>query len=335
MVAGWRDKRNGGYRMMMDKIAEHIGLIGILPVAIVEDETKAVPLAQALCEGGLHTIEVTFRTPAAAHVIERIAASSLEMLIGAGTVLTIEQARTAIEAGARFIVSPGFNPKIVEYCISNSIPVFPGILTPTEIQYAVEYNLGVVKFFPAEAAGGLEYLKAIAAPFKEMRFIPTGGIEELTLLSYLRHPQVLACGGSWMMKSALIESGKFDEILKLTRQAVTTMLGFELRHIGINMPSAGDAERIAATIEKTFDWGVRDTTGSFFVGTQFEVLKRQYLGIHGHIAIGTNFIDRAIAYLALRGIGVKPETKNMKDGKLSTVYLDLELGGFAVHLVQL
>jgi 2-dehydro-3-deoxyphosphogluconate aldolase / (4S)-4-hydroxy-2-oxoglutarate aldolase len=319
----------------MNKILEHIGLLGILPVAIVEDEKKAIPLAQALCEGGLHIIEVTFRTSAAARVIERIATGSSEMIIGAGTVLTIDQAHTAIEAGARFIVSPGFNLKIIEYCISNSIPVIPGVMTPTEIQYAIENNLEVVKFFPAEAAGGLDYLRAISAPFKEMRFIPTGGIDESTLLSYLQLPQVLACGGSWMIKSELIDSGNFDEILKLTRKAIAIMLGFDLRHIGMNMPSVNVAEKVTAAIEKAFNLNVRDTGGSFFVEKQFEASKRQYPGASRHIAIGTNFIDRAIAYLALKGIGIKSETENEKGGKLITVYLDLEIGGFAVQLVQL
>jgi 2-dehydro-3-deoxyphosphogluconate aldolase/(4S)-4-hydroxy-2-oxoglutarate aldolase len=319
----------------MDKILEQIGLLGILPVAIVEDEKKAVMLAQTLCECGLPAIEVTFRTQAAVSVIERIARDSLQILVGAGTVLTVDQARTAIDAGARFIVSPGFNPKVVEFCLSNSIPIIPGVTTPTEIQYAIEYNLEVVKFFPAEASGGTEYLKAIAAPFKEMLFIPTGGIEESTLLSYLQLPCVLACGGSWMIPSAFIDSGSFDEILKLTRNAVAKMLGFELRHIGMNTHNVNDAKQIAAIIEKIFNFRARETNGSFFVGTQFEVLKRQYLGTHGHIAIATNFIERAIAHLALRGISIKPETKNMQDGKLSTVYLDLEIEGFAIHLFQL
>ena len=319
----------------MDKILEQIGLLGILPVAIVEDEKKAVMLAQTLCECGLPAIEVTFRTQAAVSVIERIARDSLQILVGAGTVLTVDQARTAIDAGARFIVSPGFNPKVVEFCLSNSIPIIPGITTPTEIQYAIEYNLEVVKFFPAEASGGTEYLKAIAAPFKEMLFIPTGGIEESTLLSYLQLPCVLACGGSWMIPSAFIDSGSFDEILKLTRNVVAKMLGFELRHIGMNTHNVNDAKQIAAIIEKIFNFRARETNGSFFVGTQFEVLKRQYLGTHGHIAIATNFIERAIAHLALRGISIKPETKNMQDGKLSTVYLDLEIEGFAIHLFQL
>jgi len=319
----------------MDKILEQIGLLGILPLAVVEDEKKALTLAQTLCKGGLPAIEVTFRTQAAASVIEQIAKDSLQMLVGAGTVLTVDQARTAINAGARFIVSPGFSPKVVEFCLSNSIPIIPGVTTPTEIQYAIEYNLEVVKFFPAEASGGTEYLKAIAAPFKEMQFIPTGGIEESTLLSYLQLPCVLACGGSWMIPSAFINSGNFDEIVKLTHKAVAKMLGIEFRHIGMNTHNVSDAKQIVTTLENIFNFGVRETNGSFFVGTQFEVLKQQSLGTHGHIAIATNFIERAIAYLALKGISIKPETKNIQDGKLSTVYLDLEIGGFAIHLFQL
>jgi 2-dehydro-3-deoxyphosphogluconate aldolase/(4S)-4-hydroxy-2-oxoglutarate aldolase len=138
-----------------------------------------------------------------------------------------------------------------------------------------------------------------------------------------------------MIPSAFIHSGSFDEIKKLTTKTVAKMLGFELRHIGMNMPNVSDAKQIATTIEKIFNFGVHETNGSFFVGTQFEVLKRQYLGTNGHIAIATNFIERAIAHLALRGISIKPETKNIQDGKLSTVYLDLEIGGFAIHLIQL
>jgi 2-dehydro-3-deoxyphosphogluconate aldolase/(4S)-4-hydroxy-2-oxoglutarate aldolase len=296
----------------MNTILEQIGLLGILPLAVVEDETKAVMLAHALCSSGLPVIEVTFRTKAAASVIERITKDSSQMLVGAGTVLTVDQARTAIDTGARFIVSPGFSPKVVEFCLSNSIPVIPGIATPTEIQYAIEYNLEVVKFFPAEASGGAEYLKAIAAPFKEMQFIPTGGIEESTLLSYLQLPRVLACGGSWMIPSAYIHSGNFDEMKKLTQKAIAKMLGFELRHIGMNSPSVQEAQNTVMQLEKIFQFSSRDTEGSIFVGTQFEVLKRNFLGTHGHLALATNFIDRAIAYLARKGIGIKPETKNIQ-----------------------
>jgi 2-dehydro-3-deoxyphosphogluconate aldolase/(4S)-4-hydroxy-2-oxoglutarate aldolase len=204
----------------MDKILEQIGLLGILPVAIVEDEKKAVPLARTLSESGLPVIEVTLRTQAAARVIEQIATDSSEMLVGAGTVLTVQDTQTAIDAGARFIVLPGFNPKIVEYCILKSIPVIPGVLTPTEIQYALEYGLEVVKFFPAEASGGLKYLKAAAAPFGNLKFIPTGGIEQSTLLSYLQFPKVLACGGSWMIQPEMIRTGQFEKIAELTRISI-------------------------------------------------------------------------------------------------------------------
>ncbi len=318
----------------MDDILKKIGLQGILPVAIVEDEKKAAMLGQTLLECGLTSFEVTFRTQAAARVIERITANSPQMLVGAGTIISIDQVRTAIDAGARFIVSPGFNPKVVEYCISNAIPVLPGVATPTEIQNALEYGLDAVKFFPAEACGGLQYLKAIAAPFRNLQFIPTGGIDQSMLLSYLRFPGVLACAGSWMVNPEMIEAGQFEKIAALSRQAVTTILGFELRHIGMNSPSPDEALNIAHQIEKIFQIVPQDTNGSIFVGTQFEVLKRHYLGTHGHIAITTNFIERAIAYLSLKGIGIKPETKSEKNGKLSTVYLDLEIGGFAIHLVQ-
>jgi 2-dehydro-3-deoxyphosphogluconate aldolase / (4S)-4-hydroxy-2-oxoglutarate aldolase len=319
----------------MDRTLEQVGRVGILPVAIINDETKAVQLARVLCESGLPAIEVTFRTKAAASVIERIAADSLNIIVGAGTILTTDQAQAAIDAGARFIVSPGLSTKVIEYCLKKAFPVIPGIATPTEIQQALEYGLDVVKFFPAEACGGLQYLKAISAPFKELKFIPTGGIEQSTLLPYLRHPNVLACGGSWMVHPDLINAGKFDEIGTLSRQAVSLMLGFDIRHIGMNSASADEARSVAEQLGKLFHLDLHETNGSFFVGTGFEVLKRQYLGTHGHIAIATNFIDRAIAHLERIGIQLKPETKNEKNGSLSTVYIDCEVGGFAIHLFQL
>jgi 2-dehydro-3-deoxyphosphogluconate aldolase/(4S)-4-hydroxy-2-oxoglutarate aldolase len=309
-------------------------LFGIVPVAIINDEKKAVPLARTLSEGGLPVIEVTFRTQAAARAIELIAADSSEMLVGAGTVLTVQDAQSAINAGARFIVSPGLNPKVVEYCMGKSMPVFPGVMTPTEIQNALEYGLEVVKFFPAEASGGLKYLKAVAAPFGNLKFIPTGGIDQSTLLSYLQFPKVLACGGSWMIQPEMIRTGQFENMAELTRKAVASILGFELRHIGMNLQSADEARNAAMQLEKMFQFSLRDTEGSIFVGTQFEVQKRNALGTHGHLALATNFIERAIAFLARKGIGIKPETKNIQNGRLSTVYLDLEVGGFAIHLVQ-
>lgn len=318
----------------MHKIFEEIGLLGIVPVIAIENANDAEPLARALIEGGLPCAEVTFRTKAAKEAMARISKANPDMLMGAGTVLNVDQVKAATASGAKFIVSPGLNPKVVEHCLQNNIPITPGVATPTEIGLAIEMGLVVLKFFPAEASGGLEYLKAVGAPFKGVHFIPTGGIDATNLLSYLKFSRVLACGGSWMVKSDLISNRRFDDIKQLTTEAIGTMLGFTLRHVGINNADGNEAIGAANWLAKLLQLPVKDGTSSVYVGQQFEFLKRQYLGKHGHIAIGTNFIERAVAYLAKQGVATKPETRAEKEGKLSTVYLDLEISGFAVHLVQ-
>jgi 2-dehydro-3-deoxyphosphogluconate aldolase / (4S)-4-hydroxy-2-oxoglutarate aldolase len=320
--------------LTMQKILEEIESLGIVPVITIEKSEDAEPLAQALIDGGLPCAEIALRTPAASESITKISKAFPEMLLGAGTVLTVDQVKMAIGNGAKFIVSPGINRKVVEYCLANNIPITPGVATPSEIEVALEIGLEVVKFFPAEANGGLEFLKAMSAPYKQIAFIPTGGIDEKNLVSYLKFPRTLACGGSWMVKSDLINGKNFTEIKRLTNQAVMLMLGFDLRHLGINTPNADHAARAASQLQQTFGFAEKDTPGSIFVGTQFELLKRTMYGDHGHIAISTNFIERAIAHLGRKGVRIKPETKNEKDGKLQTVYLDLNVEGFAFHLVQ-
>jgi len=204
----------------MDQILNDMKTHGIVPVIAIDNADDAESLAQALIEGGLPCAEVTFRTAAARDSIARIARKFPTMLLGAGTVLTIDQVKAAMDSGAKYIVAPGFNPKTVEYCLANHITVTPGIATPTEIEMALDFSLEVVKFFPAEPLGGLAYLKAIAAPYKGVRFIPTGGIDESNLTSYLKFSNVIACGGSWMVKADLINGKRFDEIQSLTRRAV-------------------------------------------------------------------------------------------------------------------
>lgn len=204
----------------MNSILDQLGLIGIIPVVVIEDEADAEPLAQALLDGGLATMEITFRTDAAKNAITRISKAYPAMLLGAGTVLTVDQVKMAVGCGAKYIVSPGLNRKVVEYCLQNGIAVTPGVVTPTEVETAIEMGLQVVKFFPAEASGGLNYLKAISAPFRQMKFIPTGGIDAANVLAYLKFPKVLACGGSWMVKADLIVGKRFDEIKRLTVEAV-------------------------------------------------------------------------------------------------------------------
>ncbi|HOO90080.1 MAG TPA: bifunctional 4-hydroxy-2-oxoglutarate aldolase/2-dehydro-3-deoxy-phosphogluconate aldolase [Syntrophales bacterium] len=191
----------------------------IIPVVTIGNAEDATPLAEALIAGGLPCAEITFRTSAAPAVIESLTVRG-DMLVGAGTVLTIEQAQTAVDAGACFIVAPGLNPKMVDYCMAHAIPVTPGVATPTDIAMALEFGLDIVKFFPAEAFGGLKTLQAISAPYGMMQFIPTGGINEGNVVAYLRHPQVAAVGGSWMVSPSLISGGQFETITQLTKEAV-------------------------------------------------------------------------------------------------------------------
>lgn len=203
----------------MNETLERIGKIGIIPVIKLEDAEKAVPLARALAAGGLRAAEITFRTAAADQAIRAIAREVPEMLVGAGTVLTREQVDAAVAAGARFIVSPGTNPKVVRHCQELDVAVIPGVVTPTEIESALALGLEVLKFFPAEPSGGLAMIRALSAPYAGIKFMPTGGISASNAAEYLTCSRVLACGGSWMVKDTLIREGAFDQIEALAREA--------------------------------------------------------------------------------------------------------------------
>lgn len=316
-------------------IAEKFQKLGVVPVVVLEDTKDAVPLAKALVEGGLSCAEVTFRTEAAEESIRLMTEQFPEMLVGAGTVLTREQVDAAVAAGAKFIVSPGFDPEIVDYCLEKEIPVFPGCITPSEVAQAVKRGLKVVKFFPAEPAGGIDMIKAMAAPYTNMKFMPTGGINASNLKSYLDFPKIIACGGSWMVKGDLVAAGKFDEIEKLTREAVQSMLGFELAHVGINANSDDEAGNTASAFEKMFGFTSKEGNSSYFAGTGVEVMKTPYKGTNGHIAVSTNYIDRAVSYLEMLGYEFDMSTaKYDAKNNLKAVYFTGEVGGFAVHLVQ-
>lgn len=208
-------------------IVERAQEIGIVPVVAIPKLEDALPLAEALLEGGLPCAEITFRTVAAAEAIAQIRSRFPEILLGAGTVLTTEQAETAINAGAEFIVSPGTNLTVVDYCLSKGVTIFPGVCTPTEIEMALSKGVDVVKFFPAEPMGGVKFLQAICAPYRNVRFIPTGGIDTTNVSQYLALPQVVACGGSWMVKPELFKAGDFAKVKRLAGEAVA--LALELR----------------------------------------------------------------------------------------------------------
>ena len=210
-------------------VIEQFRRLRVIPLIVIDEPGRAGDLAGALVEGGLPCAEIAFRTAGACEALRRMAAAGPDVLVGAGTVLTRDQAAQARDAGARFVVSPGLSPKVVEYCLANALPVFPGVSTPTEIGAALDLGLSVLKFFPAEPLGGLAYLKAIAAPFTGVEFIPTGGISAANLAAYLAGPGVLACGGSWMAPQAWIQDGEFERVRREVQQAVRVVQAHSLR----------------------------------------------------------------------------------------------------------
>jgi 2-dehydro-3-deoxyphosphogluconate aldolase/(4S)-4-hydroxy-2-oxoglutarate aldolase len=316
-------------------MTETIKSLGIVPVIKIDDEKKAVPLAKALCDGGLPCAEITFRTEQAEQAIRLIADALPDMLVGAGTVLTPEQANKAKAAGAKFIVSPGLNPNVVEHCKNIGIPIFPGCANPSDIEKALELGLSCVKFFPAEQSGGIAAIKAMAAPYGDISFLPTGGVNAKNLNDYLAFDRVVACGGSWMADPALINAGDFSKIEELTREAVFTMLGFELAHIGINEPDESHAGKTAKSFSDIFGFAYKAGGSSIFAGSFIEAMKTPYLGACGHIAVRANYIERAVYFLKSKGVAFKENSaKYNEKNKMTAIYLENEIGGFAVHLVQ-
>lgn len=319
----------------MNTILEKLGMIGIVPVIKIDDVEKAVPLAQALAAGGIPCVEITFRTAQGEEAIRRISAELPDMLVGAGTVLTLDQVDRAINAGAKFIVSPGLNPKVVAYCVQKGIPITPGCANPSDIEQALELGLDVVKFFPAEQAGGLEYIKAISAPYPNLKFMPTGGINAHNIAKYIAFDKILACGGSWMAGADLINAGDFEKISALSREAALSLLGFSVAHIGINAGGDEAAAKAAQCFSSLFGFANREGASSIFSGDAIEVVKSSAPGTHGHIAIATNSIARAIAYLERLHIAIDhANAKKDANGSVFAVYLKEEILGFAVHLLQ-
>lgn len=317
----------------MNEVLVRIGELGLVPVIKIERAGDAVGLGRALVEGDLPVAEVTFRTDAAEEAIKSLTAKLPDLLVGAGTVLTPGQAERAVNAGARFIVSPGFNPKVVDWCIDHKVLVTPGINSPTQLEMALERDLSVVKFFPAEASGGLAMLKAMAAPYGGVKFIPTGGINEGNLASYLAYNRILACGGSWMVKADLISAGKFDEITRLVRQAVATVHGFALARVAVEATSTDRASKADELLSRLFHWPAAPNRNSFAAGPGLEVSVGTSGGEAGHLSIVANNLERAVAYLKRKGVATVAGAEAPAGGPKEVV-LDLKIGEFSVHLLQ-
>lgn len=319
----------------MNEILKKIGELGMIPVIKLDDAGDALPLAKALIDGGLPAAEITYRTSCARDAIAAISDKYPEMTLGAGTILTREQAEEAVVAGAKFIVSPGLNPEVVGYCTENDIPVLPGCATPTDVETAIRLGLDTVKFFPAEASGGLAMIKALSGPYKQIKFMPTGGISPDNMIEYLKNPNVLAVGGSFMVKDEDIREKRFDKIASDTRAAVLKLFGFELLHVGINNQDEKTAQTNAAMMTNMFGFAPIENAGAVFTGGFFEFMKYPYLGKYGHIAIGTNFIVRAVKYFEAQGYTFnQKELKYNADGTFRAAYFNEEFFGFAIHLLQ-
>lgn len=315
-------------------VLSRLAAAGVVPVVVLDKAEDAVPAAKAMVAGGIDVMEITFRTAAAADSIRAVAAEVPEMLVGAGTVLNLEQCKLAVECGAKFIVSPGYDEETVAWCVENGVAVTPGCVTPTEIMAALKHGLKVVKFFPANVYGGLSAIKALSGPFVGLKFIPTGGVNQQNLGEFVSNPSIHAVGGSWVCPKADIAAHNFDKITQLCAEARRGVMGFELAHVGVNCESADESLAVCEELEKAFDFEVKTGNSSNFASTGVEVMKSMYLGKNGHLAIRTNKIETAIAELEKRGFAVDMDTAKYKGDRMVAVYLKNEIGGFAIHLLQ-
>lgn len=307
---------------------------GIVPVVVLDKAEDAVPTAKALLAGGVDVMEITFRTAAAADSIRKVAQEVPEMLVGAGTIINIDQCKLAVECGAKFIVSPGYDEEVVSWCCENGIAVTPGCVTPTEIMMALKHGLKVLKFFPANVYGGMSAIKALAGPFVGVKFIPTGGVNQANIGEFGASPVIHAVGGSWICAKADIAAHNFDKITELCRQARKALIGFELAHVGINCADAEIAAQVTERFAEVFGYAVKEGNSSIFAGKDIEVMKTMYLGASGHIGLSTNKIETAMAELERNGYELDMSTAKYKGDRVAAVYLKEEIGGFAVHLLQ-
>ena len=317
----------------MDALLQRVGEIGLVPVIKLESASKAVGLGRALVAGGIPVAEVTFRTAAAEEAIRAMSAECPDLLVGAGTVVSVAQAERALAAGARFIVSPCWVDEVVAFCRERGVPVLPGVVHPDGVARGLALGLEVLKFFPAGASGGTAMLDAFAGPFGSAKFVPTGGIDASNLSSYVRRTNVLAVGGSWMVPPDLVEAGDWAGVERLCREAVFALHDFAFAHLGIDGQDEAGGRTAAGRFQQLFNLPLKEGARSIFAGDRLEITKQPCPGAHGHLAIRCNQVERAVAYFAAAGISARPDSARRDKGLLKAIYLDLEIGGFALHLL--
>lgn len=308
---------------------------GVIPVLGLKDPDTAPQVAAALRKGVLPLLEITMRSEKAMDCLKAIKAADPDMLVGAGTILCCEQVDQAKAAGADFIVTPGFNPKVVTHCLELDMPVIPGCVTASEIEAGLELGLNTFKFFPSEALGGMTNIKQLCGPYSNVQFIPTAGITLSNMENYLSSDKIAAVGGSFMAPAAMVEAQDWEGITALCQKAVEKSLGFSLAHIGINGESKEEGMATAQWFADRFGFTAKEGGRSNFAATYVECCNQKFPGKFGHIGIFTLSPERALAYFQAKGIPLREEFKNVDvKGNLVSIYLEEEIGGFAVHIVK-
>ncbi|PJJ28910.1 bifunctional 4-hydroxy-2-oxoglutarate aldolase/2-dehydro-3-deoxy-phosphogluconate aldolase [Lacrimispora celerecrescens] len=316
----------------MNEILNRIQKIGIMPVAVLDDVKNAVPLAEALCGGGIHCVVIPLSANAAEESIRIMTERFPKMLIGAGGILTTEQAGLAVNAGAKFIVTPEFSSSVVTYCIGRAIPVIPGVSTPDDVETAISFGLDAVNVSSAGQDRGFHMSQSMYSSYNHINFIPADGINEKNSSSYPAFDNILAC--RMVVEQDLLQAGAFEKIRDLTTKAIKTMLGFEFTHIGINLSNDAEADKTAGIFEAMFGFQKISGAGSLFAGTAIECMKPPCFGTKGHIAIATNSIVRAKNYFEAAGYKFNEASAKFNHNKMIVIYFEEEVGGFAVHLLQ-
>ncbi|NLL55826.1 MAG: bifunctional 4-hydroxy-2-oxoglutarate aldolase/2-dehydro-3-deoxy-phosphogluconate aldolase [Clostridiales bacterium] len=311
-------------------VVKELELCGITPLVKLENIRDTLPLMGALTSAGIKVVEIVFRSSIAKDAIKLIASKCQNMLVGAGTVISIEQVNEAISAGAKYIVTPSFNAKVVDRCIELGIPVFPGCSNATDIEQAYQRGLRVVKFFPSELLGGVNMLKALSGPYPFMRFMPTGGINSSNLNKYLSYKNVLCCGGTFMVNEELLKQGKFEEITKNARDAINDMLDIQLDHVGINTNEL-EGIKLLKTFSKLSGKNYIESQGKF---SGIEAVMKDHFGRIGHVAFSSPNLERCLYYLADRGFAIDKNSIVHANGNIQKVNLAGDNAGFVIRLIR-
>lgn len=318
-----------------NNILKQISEIGMIPVLTIDKKERALPLAKALSKGGLPLMEVMLRSEDALACIEIIAKELPDFIIGAGTVLTVDLAKKAIDAGAMFLVAPGFNPEVVRYALERNIPIVPGTVTPTEVEAARALGVHTLKFFPAVQQGGLDTMKLLSGSYPDVRWVPTGDMTRDLVKEYLPFCKVAATGGDFMLKYDDIHSDNYEKITADVEETILEYLDLRIDHFGFNSSGSVEANALAAKLGDVFHLGIDHHAHSTFAGKLFEVCHEPVAESLAHIGIGSRDALRAYHYLKRCGIEFDESSLKFKeDGRLYKAYLRERIGGFAFHLFQ-